>query len=184
MSEEVKKEAEKEAEVIDGENKQEAVDYKAKAEELEAEIKKLKDKETNFGKLKEMTEAEKKKHNEEKQTLQQQVDALKEQVAASEKQKVEELRDATIHAVVGGDEDKVKAIKAEYDLLNMPATTREEIVARTKKAVRLAGFELEGDTSNLSFGSGREPERKEKKFSDTDKGKQVFNTMFPDLVKK
>jgi hypothetical protein len=173
------------------EDKSEEVDFKAKAEALEVELttakealQKLSDKEMNFGKLKGQTEDEKKKHNEEKLTLQEQVTALKDQITKSESQKVEELRDTTIQAIVGGDEEKAKAIKAEYELLNMPATNRDEIIARTKKAVRLAGYELEGDTSFAPTGSGREPQRTEKKFTDTDKGKATYGLLFPDLAPK
>lgn len=169
----------------------EEVDFKAKAEALELELttakealQKLSDKEANFGKLKEQTEAKEKKHNEEKLTLQEQVNLLNEQLAKSESQKVEELRDTTIQSIVGSDEEKAKVIRAEYDILNMPATNRDEIIARTKKAVRLAGYELEGDTSFAPTGSGREPQRTEKKFTDTDKGKATFGVLFPDLAPK
>lgn len=168
----------------------ETTDYKAKADGLEAdltkanvELEKLKGKDISFKKLKDMTEGEKKKYDEEKEQLSTQVKTLQEQIESNERRQVEEWFTSAAHVVTNGDEDKIKEIKVEYDLLNMPSSTRIEVMARMNKAMTLAGIEVGGDLNAISFGSGREPQRQERRFTDSDRGKATLDMLAPDLAK-
>jgi hypothetical protein len=112
------------------------------------------------------------------------MDSIKEELENERKGRIKEIYDITIRSIVGDDEEKIKAIKAEYDILNMPDSNRDEIVLRAKKAMKLAGFEPGGDLSSLSFGGSRESIKTEKSFHETDKGKAILGLFAPDLSKK
>lgn len=177
MPEPNKKEGE---EIAEGEKKPEGeIDYKAKSEELEAEITKLKSKDTSFSKFKKMTEEEQAKSIEEKEAMSKKISELESSIKANSEAQRKEVRDTLVSTFTGGDEDKAKEIMAEYNLLNMPDGTRSEIQARLAKAAKLAGYEIKGDLSSIQFGSGNEPAKTEKRFTDTEKGKAFFNSMFP-----
>jgi hypothetical protein len=157
---------------------------KKQLQDKEAELEKLRNKDISFNKVKKMTEEEKQKHDNEKKTLQEQMDSIKEELDSEKKSRISEIYDITVRSIVGDDEEKLKAIREEYNILNMPDGNREEIVQRTKKAMKLAGFEPSGDLSTLSFGGSRESIKTEKKFHQTDRGKAVVGLFAPDLVKK
>lgn len=158
-------------------------DLKFKLDEATKELEKFKNKDINFSKVKEQTEKEKAKYEEEKKTLQQQIDELKTSVSERDAKMIVEWKGTAIRSLVGSDAENIKAIEAEYELLNMPIGNRDEVHARVLKAVKLAGYEVSGDTASISVGSSREPERKPKSYSETEKGKETAKFFAPHLFK-
>lgn len=154
----------------------EAVDYKAKAEELQAELEKERAKEKNFSKVKETAEEEVKRIAKEKEVLAGKITEIEGKLNATTQQQRNDWIDSAISSAVGGDKAKVEAVKAELSVLNMPDGTREEAVAKVLKAVRLAGYELKGDVASISFGSGKEPAKTDKI---SENSTNFLGTLFP-----
>jgi multidrug resistance efflux pump len=160
------------------ENKEgnEPVDYKAKAEQLQAELDKEKAKEKNFSKVKETADEEIKRIAKEKEELAGKITEIEGKLNATTQQQRNDWIDSAISSAVGGDKAKVDAVKAELAVLNMPDGTREEAVAKALKAVKLAGYELKGDVSSISFGSGKEPAKTDKI---SENSTNFLGTLFP-----
>lgn len=161
------------------------LDLKAENERLQAELEKLKSKDLNFEKVRTMTEEEKKKHDGEKGALNSQIEELKGQIEANRQSQVSDWYDSVLDSAVGADEEKRKSVKAEYELLNLPATNREEVALRVKKALKLAGYELKGDTSSFTAMTGSRDSKREpaKRYSETEKGKATAKMFAPHLFK-
>lgn len=178
--EEQKQEGEKEEETVDALKEkltQKEEELKTKSEELE----KIKDKETNFGKLRKIKKQEEETLQEQIAGLTGQVLKLTEQLDGRDTKMVDDWKDTAITAISGDDLERKKAIQAEYDLLNMPTGSRDEVVARVKKAITLAGFEIKGDLASLAIGGSQEPEKKEKTYSETEKGKATARFLAPQV---
>jgi len=102
----------------------------AKEAELKAaqdELAKLKDKDFNFGKMK---EGEK--------TLQEQIAALKTQIQEKETKEVSSKKSSLLDAFAGSNKELREKIEGAYGKLNMPEGSPEEIEARLKEAFTLA----------------------------------------------
>ncbi len=175
----------------DNDNKQaeeDTTDYKAKFEELQTELKekeeelaKVTSKEVNFSNLKNQTEEEKKRHDDEKDSLNGQIEELKKQNEDMMRSQMDDWYFSSLASVTNGDEEKAEKIKAEYDILNLPTSTRSEVQARMDKAVKLAGITMAGSINTISHGSGRQPAPADQRFSDTERGKTLMGMMAPDL---
>lgn len=142
--------------------------------EAKAELEKLRGKDLNFSKFKEQSEVKEK-------TLVEQMEKLKSQVEKDNQTKREDWRDTALSAVVRDEETK-KLVLDEYALLNMPTETRDDVITRLNKAMKLAGVQLQGDVTATPFGSGREPERG--KNINKEKDAALTSALFPHLVKK
>lgn len=180
MTDEEKKAAEEEEKKKKAENET----AEQKTARLEKELEVLKKQDTNAGNLRKKNEEDTKKHNKEKVSLQDQITELKTQVEDGVKSTVTEWRESVVDRFVQKDKDKVK-VKEEYNILNMPETTKEEVNARSVKALKLAGFDIEGDTSAMIAPSGGSHEGDATTKTEKQKGREseLDSALFPHLQK-
>lgn len=143
--------------------------------ETKAELEKLKGKDISFSKLKSDTEAEKAALAAEKEELAKKVTKLEGDLTSLTAAQRTDWKSS----MLGGlDEAKRKEVEAEYAVLNMPEGSREEINTRMAKAMKLAGIERRGDLSSIAFASGSDTKPATKSFMDTDKGKELYKSVF------
>lgn len=161
-------------------------DYKAKSAELEAkltetaaELEKLKGKGANFAELRKMTDEEISKRDAKIAELESSLKDTSDKMEAITSEQKSNWKGDILSVAVGSDASKLKEVESEYALLNMPEGTREEVKAKTLKALKLAGYELKGDVTAISFGSGKNAEEKKDKLSDNTKA--FLNNLFPNV---
>lgn len=90
-------------------------------------------------------------------------------IAAAEADKISTKRDYWIKSVTGGDPELTKKILENYDILNMPAGTDDEISARVQKAVQASGVSSFSSPS-MSFSGAIPPN-----FAKTDQSVKEHN---------
>jgi len=85
-------------------------------------------------------------------------DEAKAAIARAEAEKIETKKDYWIKSVVGDDAELAKTIRENFDIINMPSSTDEEIKAKMQKAINMAGIgAVAQPSSSLSFGAAMPP---------------------------
>jgi len=125
-----------------------------KVKELEEQLQKAKDKETNFAKLRTKTEARENEEVSLKETIASLEKKMEEAKGAGVTTYLDTVREDEIKALADGDAELEKALRANYDILNMPTTTKAQIQERAKQALRLSSDIGEGKVKAPS-GPGR-----------------------------
>jgi chromosome segregation ATPase len=152
--------------------KTELESIRAEKDKSDAELAKLRNKDMNFKRLREMTDEEKDKLTEQEMSLKRKEEELDDRLSSHEKAVRNDWRSAAIEKASHGDPDKAKAIEEALKDVTGEDTDRSAIESRVAKAARLARKDNEVDHvgSAMSF-SGSAPERqKEKDFADTPEG--------------
>jgi predicted nuclease with TOPRIM domain len=189
LSPEEAEELKKQAEELEGKLKT-AEGLEAQLKEKEEELNKLSNKDYNFKRLREKTEAEvdemKKKMSEKERLLLTEVFELTKEREAEKKARFDNARDEVLTALSGGDEALKKSIEAAEAELAGTAITEKDVEDRLRKAYILAKGESPKVNSIFSgySSSYREPDTKPKKFSDTEQGKASLKEWFPELADK
>ena len=140
-----------------------------------------------FKQFSQFTEEEKQKMSAENQAVLQQIEELK----VNQTNEREATKEAMFKAVSGGDEAVLAKIKEKYSMVNMPESTTEEINARINAVSGWAFNELgiiERKPMRIEttiMGSGSVPRSKDendKRFSETEKGKQMEKNVFGNVL--
>jgi hypothetical protein len=140
-----------------------------------------------FKQFSQLTEEEKQKMSAENQAVLQQIEELK----VNQTNEREATKEAMFKAVSGGDEAVLAKIKEKYSMVNMPESTTEEINARINAVSGWAFNELgiiERKPMRIEttiMGSGSVPRSKDendKRFSETEKGKQMEKNVFGNVL--
>lgn len=167
-----------------------ATELETKLKEKEEELAKVSNKDLNFKRLREKSEAEvedlKKKMTEKEKLLLNEVMELTKEKDAEKQARFDEAKEEVLKSLSGGDENKRKAIEmAEKDLAG-EAKTPKELEDRYRKAFILS--EGTAPTKNPLYSgyssSYREPNLQPKAFTDTDQGKESLKKWFPGIASK
>lgn len=163
-----------------------------KADELEAILKekedqfnKLSNKEYNFGRLREKTEAEinemKEKMSVENRALLDEVVTLRTERDIERKKRFDEAKGSILEALSGGDEQLKTSIEAAEKDLTGEAITPKELEDRFRKAYILAKGERPKANPIFSgySSSYREPNEKKKNWTETPDGQASYGSFFP-----
>lgn len=149
-----------ELDAIESAKEKEIADLKAKAESDAAHYKTKIDEFANGKKGfdEKLTEKEK-EWNEKLEATKQTADETRAALENEKKARLDVVKNVMFEGYVGEDADGKKKLQEEYDLLNMPATTEDEIKARAIKAARNAGLSNSVSAPNYSapFSGGHAP---------------------------
>jgi len=147
---------------------------KKKLEETEAEMSKLKEKDTNFANLRSMKEDAEKKKEEAELKIESLKKEFEEKLEVTKKEMQEnglkQYYDSMLEALVGNDEEAKKKVEEQYGRLSDPVTDRASIEKKLKDA-----WALSQDRSDLtgnafaSLGSAPLKPAANKKWSDEEK---------------
>lgn len=120
------------------ERNEELVSAKKQIEELQVELGKLKNKEFNFKRLRDMTEDEKSKLSALEQDLVSRQEKLEEQQTSFHQRVVEQNKNDVFAVLAGNDDGLRKQIEFHYNRLPEEAVTKEEVAKKAKDAFLLA----------------------------------------------
>lgn len=169
-----------------------ADELNSKLAEKEAEIEKLANKDLNFKKLRDKSEAEiealKSKMNEKDKLVLTEVMDLRREKAEMERKVEEKTRADVLKSLTGGDEAVQKSIELALKEIGGlgDAKTPEEIEARYRTAFIVAKGQAPSKNPLFSgySSSYREPALEKKDFTETEQGKESFRKWFPNLADK
>lgn len=117
-------------------------EYDAQIRAKEEEVKKLQDKVGNFEKLRSKTELQEEEEKALKADLDKVRSELGEVKTSAEQMITNHFMQSEIDRIAGTDEKFKEQIKANLDMLNMPAKTNEEISTKIKKAAINAQIDM------------------------------------------
>jgi len=169
---------------------QKAAELEAKLKEKEEQIAKLSNKDLNFTRFKDKTEAEvnemKKKMTEKEKMLTTELYELTKERQVEKEKSYNEAKQEILNSLSKGDKDLAKRIEDQADSLAGEAVTASELEERLRKGFILAQGEL--PRANPIFSgyspSYRDPNNTEKRFSETVTGKESITKWFPELAAK
>lgn len=158
-------------------------------QEKEAELEKLRNKDLNFKKLREMTEEEKAKLSATELALKAEQDRFREEQQSFYSGFVSDIKDDLLETIAGDDEDLRKSILANYDRIkdSDTARSRKEISAIMHEAAKLAGVTSGSKVSPLVRAanySGRPIKAPEKSFSETEEGRSLAKELGLGFIKE
>ncbi|KKQ99944.1 MAG: hypothetical protein UT24_C0020G0012 [Candidatus Woesebacteria bacterium GW2011_GWB1_39_12] len=120
--------------------------------EKQAEIEKLKDKEFNFKRLRDMTEEELGRLSVVEKSLMQKQEKLEEESKSFASKVIESHKNDSLAVLVGDDADMKKKVLFHYERLKDEAVTKEEIASKMREAWLLAGGIKSFSTTPISGG--------------------------------
>lgn len=158
-------------------------DLEAKERELEG----LKNKDLNFSKLHKKTDAEREEllaeFNEREKKLATEISYLGQRMEEMQEAQTSSYKQELINELVGDDDEFRKKLEAQVSEFNGEPKTREEIYDRYKKAYII----LQGEQPKISpinkfvpSSTYTAPQKKDTKFTDTERGKKAYGTWFKD----
>jgi len=102
------------------------------------QLEKLASKELNFKKLRDMSEAEKEKFSTTELSYKQQIEKLEEEVGSFKKSYHDNIFQKKVSSFVGSDATLKEKVEKEYENINMPSNTEQEVEEKIKRAYVLA----------------------------------------------
>lgn len=166
------------------------VEVEAALKEKEAELNKMSKKDYDYKRLREKTEEEieemKSKMNEKEKMLLTEVVELTKERQAEKERSFKEAKSEILSSLCKGDKEFEKKVEENEKLLAGEAVTAGELEDRFRKAYILAKGEL--PRANPIFSgyspSYSDPNTTQKKFTDTEQGKESVKKWFPEAADK
>jgi uncharacterized protein YukE len=166
------------------EAKQSAESIKAEAEATKAEVERLKtviaDKNENFKRYKDMTEEEKAKFSSEQIETLKRIDEteskysqLKEEYDNDKKSRIESFKSRTITEMALGNDDLIKKIEENFNLINLEGSTEEVIKKKVELAYNMLGEEKPKNNPLRQSWNGESPKMDKDDFDNSEKAKQI-----------
>ncbi len=158
----------------------------AKITETEKELSGLRNKDLNFEKFRQKTEAEKKEivegMTQKERLLYEKIESLEQERTGEKVANLKKAADMVLQELAGSDESRRQAIEAQEKEFNGEAKTPEEKAERLRKAALLIdSYKPKINPLNSPIGTVyREPNVDDKRYTDTDAGRRKYAAMFPD----
>ena len=166
---------------------------KKEAEDLKEQNEKLKNKDTNFEKLRgsmkrveEMSEEEKKQWTEKEQLMVDKLAALEQTVEQERTSKIETWKEAALERFAGQDEKTREKMLYHFDRLKGEAKDRVSIETSMREAALLANADKKEPTA-ISFSSAGDPvpmEKPKRDYAKTEEGQNMLKMMGHQAPKK
>lgn len=157
----------------------------AKITEAEKELSGLRNKDLNFEKFRQKTEAEKKEiidgMSQKERLLYEKIESLEQERVTEKAESIKKASDLVLTELAGTDESRRQAIEAQEKEFNGEAKTPEEKAERLRKAALLIdSYKPKLNPLNSPLGTVyREPDTQKKRFTDTDEGRKRYAAMYP-----
>jgi chromosome segregation ATPase len=117
---------------------EELATIKEELKQTKESLSRLSNKDMNFKKLRDMTEAEKEKLTATEMELKKRQESLEEEQRTWKEQVIESHKNDSLAVLAGDDEDLRKIILLNYDRIKDDATTKEQVAKKMKEAYLLS----------------------------------------------
>jgi hypothetical protein len=167
-------------------------ELKTEYEEMKEKMTKLESKDFNFRKLEKASKEEKEKlmekWSDKEKSFYEEITSLKEKVETSETSRIEGMKDKALAGLAGEDEDLKKQLTEAYEKsieFGGQPKDQDEVISRMQSAYQY----VKGTRPNVNSLNSFAPntpvfEKKEERFTDTQKGKDILHHIDPTTFPK